>query len=431
MKGRIPQMSNAKLKFSVLRAALSVVLLLILAGCGDFKTEKFTAITSQGAAITKYTGSEKAVVIPETVNGEPIVAIAAGSFAGNETMETLEMPDTVELIEARAFEGCTALRSVRFSSGLEQIGYKAFNGCQSLVSVTLPERPEEFEGYDELVQLGIRSAGEYLNILPPTGNSRIDRQIIAGNKELSELHGTEDWFALLTGRESERERIEKEYEALDNPTLNDEFKKIIAMNSVSQGNYTMKSRPIEGYAPNDDETLPSIPGDVATKPDGKLFFLHKFNYDGLDWNFDTNRDTTITDNVNSDDYIMDFDLLTMFENGLDPQALKRYRLDDLAEVEYVILITHLPGESYTYYFEGSEIESIVHLTGAVVDLYKVDEPGGGFSKIKTLGAIKSERTDSYSSIYGNELKDFYVGITNEQIAKYVIACLGEISETSG
>lgn len=76
--------------------------------------ENFTyEITENGAAVTGYVGGDTVVVIPDTIGGQTVTAIAKGAFADKTFIEAISVPDTVTVIEKGAFAGCKGLRSMR------------------------------------------------------------------------------------------------------------------------------------------------------------------------------------------------------------------------------------------------------------------------------------------------------------------------------
>ena len=83
--------------------------------------------------LTKYTGSEPEVIIPEGVT-----VIGSGAFAGS-GITCVTMPDSVVKIDKEAFEKCTKLKTVEFSKNLEEIGYEAFARCKGLKALDLPD----------------------------------------------------------------------------------------------------------------------------------------------------------------------------------------------------------------------------------------------------------------------------------------------------
>ena len=68
--------------------------------------------TENGMKIVSFSSTESSVVIPETVGGLPVTEIGAGAFEGCLTLESIDLPDSVEIIGQRAFAGCTNLSSM-------------------------------------------------------------------------------------------------------------------------------------------------------------------------------------------------------------------------------------------------------------------------------------------------------------------------------
>ena len=64
--------------------------------------------------ITKYTGEESTMVIPETIGGWPVTKIGEAAFQDNTTITSVTIPDSVTEIGANAFAGCTNLTSVNY-----------------------------------------------------------------------------------------------------------------------------------------------------------------------------------------------------------------------------------------------------------------------------------------------------------------------------
>ena len=57
----------------------------------------------QSVTITAYTGKEESVTVPSVIGGNPVNTIAAGAFAGCESVKTVYLPDTISCVEEGAF----------------------------------------------------------------------------------------------------------------------------------------------------------------------------------------------------------------------------------------------------------------------------------------------------------------------------------------
>ena len=100
-------------------------------------TANFT-INEEGC-ITKYTGSQRVVIIPDTIGDITVTGIGENVFKNNARMVTVSIPDTVTYIGSSAFEGCTNLVGVSIPDGVEVINSYCFENCTSLRDVTIGE----------------------------------------------------------------------------------------------------------------------------------------------------------------------------------------------------------------------------------------------------------------------------------------------------
>ena len=135
------------------RAAVALLLCGFLAlfptGCGGEKAtpaSEFEYTGTDQITIEKYIGTDKTVVIPETIDGMPVVGILTGAFS-DRSAETVVIPSTVTLVWNNAFAGCTTLKEVIFRDGTErqEIFDRAFEGCTALTEVRLAENLEKLE----------------------------------------------------------------------------------------------------------------------------------------------------------------------------------------------------------------------------------------------------------------------------------------------
>jgi hypothetical protein len=122
----------------------------------------FTWTTNNGTiTITVFTGAGGAVVVPNRINGLPVISIGVGAFQGCTSLTSVKLsdnlttigdyvfsmcqhltsitiPDNVTNIGWWAFQACPSLTNVVLGNNVTTIGYQAFSGCTSLVNVTFP-----------------------------------------------------------------------------------------------------------------------------------------------------------------------------------------------------------------------------------------------------------------------------------------------------
>lgn len=101
----------------------------------DFKYRVLKA----GVMITEYTGTDESVVVPDTIEGHPVVMIGDEAFAGNKTLESIVIPDGVTYIGMDAFLECKNLTTVVLPDSVEEFGDYVFDSCRALTSIALPE----------------------------------------------------------------------------------------------------------------------------------------------------------------------------------------------------------------------------------------------------------------------------------------------------
>ena len=79
------------------------------------------------------------LIIPETIDGYPVVAIGDYAFANCSLLTSVTIPSSVEVVGARAFSGCGNLTSVHLSEGsLRTLKNHAFCECTALTDVVIP-----------------------------------------------------------------------------------------------------------------------------------------------------------------------------------------------------------------------------------------------------------------------------------------------------
>ncbi|GHV14417.1 hypothetical protein FACS189491_10700 [Spirochaetia bacterium] len=172
-----------------------LVLLMIAAGtnvfaqtASDFTVWKHPGVakhpaTDFGTVITGYTGNARAVTIPATINGSPVIGIEDYAFANNTSITSVVIPDSVKnigdnvfqnctaltsvtlpvylkKIDNNAFSGCTSLRTVTIPNGVTKIGFQAFQGCTSLASITVPNSVTKIENWAFMSCPALNSASQ-------------------------------------------------------------------------------------------------------------------------------------------------------------------------------------------------------------------------------------------------------------------------------
>lgn len=95
-------------------------------------------LSEQGATVTAYRGKESHVILPERLDGHPVIGIADRAFAGCTQVESITLPKSVLSVGWFAFSGCTRLARVTLPESVTSIGYEAFAYCAKDLTVCAP-----------------------------------------------------------------------------------------------------------------------------------------------------------------------------------------------------------------------------------------------------------------------------------------------------
>ena len=88
--------------------------------------------------ITRYTGTDAVLTVPETLGGYRVTGIAVTAFRENDTLKQVVLPDSITHLGFSVFSNCRALTSAVLPSRLTQIADGTFRGCESLTDIRLP-----------------------------------------------------------------------------------------------------------------------------------------------------------------------------------------------------------------------------------------------------------------------------------------------------
>lgn len=102
------------------------------------------AYTADGGevTITDYIGTSEHVLIPDTIDGLPVTALADKAFY-EKTVTTVVVPDSVTEIGAACFSGDNYLVSLTLPDGLAELPYGALESCMRLYDFDLPQSLEK------------------------------------------------------------------------------------------------------------------------------------------------------------------------------------------------------------------------------------------------------------------------------------------------
>lgn len=104
----------------------------------DWSLEIPSATNTTEYYVDEYLGSEVNVVIPKTYNDRTIVKINSNAITG--VVETCIIPDTVTEISNNSFLGCETLKSITIPASVQVMGGSAFANCTSMESFIMKDK---------------------------------------------------------------------------------------------------------------------------------------------------------------------------------------------------------------------------------------------------------------------------------------------------
>ncbi len=120
----------------IVKGFLALVIALLLQWSAEAQ-DFIYAITNGSITITEYIGSGGSVVIPSTISGLPVTAIADFAFVSRSKLTSITIPSGITSIGMDAFAGCIALTSVAIPDTVTDLGEAAFADCYRLTSVVI------------------------------------------------------------------------------------------------------------------------------------------------------------------------------------------------------------------------------------------------------------------------------------------------------
>lgn len=106
--------------------------------------------TSDGSAITitRYTGTDAVITIPDTIDGLPVTTLSEDTFFRNGYLTNITIPHSVTTIERMTFYSCDNLRSITIGSGVASMSYSISTSCESLEEIIVAEDNGVFSSLD-------------------------------------------------------------------------------------------------------------------------------------------------------------------------------------------------------------------------------------------------------------------------------------------
>lgn len=102
----------------------------VLENAEETPAEEFDYYIYEGEVeITRYKGESEIVVIPDEIEGCPVVKVGRSAFVNNEVLKAVKIGDNVKVIGDDIFINCTSLQYAIFGDNVEEVGRSCIINC--------------------------------------------------------------------------------------------------------------------------------------------------------------------------------------------------------------------------------------------------------------------------------------------------------------
>jgi hypothetical protein len=152
----------------------------------------------KGIEIKKYKGADEKVIIPDLIDGKPVISLDKKAFLSCKTIREITLPDSIEEIGDWAFAHAENLRTITLPRRELSRGKEMFLGCKRLRSIELNNLPDDLKdrGLGRMLSLGVTILHDYFLFSPMEVGSdewveRWDEKLMA-LMQLDDLDGFEE-----------------------------------------------------------------------------------------------------------------------------------------------------------------------------------------------------------------------------------------------
>lgn len=92
--------------------------------------------------IENLCNSNSKIIIPNEIDGKPVIGISGWGFADSREIYSIKIPDSVVYLYGKVFKNCEELSTIKISKNLKYIGFDCFGNTQ------LKSKPAIYKAFD-------------------------------------------------------------------------------------------------------------------------------------------------------------------------------------------------------------------------------------------------------------------------------------------
>lgn len=159
---------------------------------GDFSNEYFSYSyfdeNQDSLEIAYYVGEALDVVVPEEIDGLPVVSIGEFAFNRMSNLTSIKLPNTITIINVGAFYGCSGLTSFDIPSSVKFIKMNAFALCDGITDIVIPDGVTQVQSLAFNSSSGLKSIKISASVTDMSGVSKtVQGNICCGCKNLETI----------------------------------------------------------------------------------------------------------------------------------------------------------------------------------------------------------------------------------------------------
>ena len=133
--------------------------------------------------ITKYSGTEAEVIIPDRKNGRQICEIGQGVFQNQQSIQSVVISEGIRKISQDAFFNCKVLKNVIVASTVTELERGAFQNCDSLEEIDLSKT-----GITKIPEGAFKNCKNLKKVILPEGLLIIEADAFMGCGQLADIN---------------------------------------------------------------------------------------------------------------------------------------------------------------------------------------------------------------------------------------------------